>query len=218
MSENNTNEIIVKKIIYGSIALWLGKKANNENSHKWCVYVRGIDNEDLSYFIKEVTFTLHNSFKDHVRRVQTPPFELYEVGWGEFDIKITVYLKDDSIKPIEFMHLLKLYPTTSHASMSTKKPVVSESYDEIILVNPRSEFKEMLEITPKPLNVRNYVQRETETEEKMEKRQDSAVNIKEKLDTKDIEGSFGRMDIDDYEYVLNLIFLVGNLTILRLRK
>jgi YEATS domain-containing protein 4 len=141
-------EIIVKKIVYGSVAFWLGKKADESISHKWCVYVRGLENEDISYFVKKVIFTLHPSFENQHREVTKFPFELYESGWGQFDIIITIYLIDETAKPIEFVHPLKLYPTQSHASMSTKKPVVSESYEEIIFVNPKPHIKEILNNPP----------------------------------------------------------------------
>src|SRR5436309_2736818 len=98
----SNNEIIIKPIIYGSIAFWLGKKADETFTHKWCVYVRGVNNEDISYFIKEVVFTLHTSFTNHNRVVNKWPYELYEAGWGEFDIKITIYLIDETLKPLEF--------------------------------------------------------------------------------------------------------------------
>lgn len=140
---HKNSEIIVKSIVYGSIAFWLGKKADETVSHKWVVYVRGLNNEDISYFIKEVAFTLHASFENHVRVVNKYPFELYEAGWGEFDIKITINFKDESIKPIEFVHPLKLYPQ-ANISMSTKKPIVSENYEEIIFVNPKPHLRELL--------------------------------------------------------------------------
>lgn len=142
--QDKHNDIIVKPIVYGSVAFWLGKKADETVSHKWAVYVRGLNNEDISYFVKEVVFTLHSSFPNNVRVVNKFPFELYEVGWGQFDIIITIHLVDETAKPIEFIHPLKLYPSQPHASMSTKKPVVSESYDEIIFVNPEPQLKEIL--------------------------------------------------------------------------
>jgi YEATS domain-containing protein 4 len=143
-----SNLIITKQIIYGSVSLWLGKKADDKATHKWAVYVRGVHNEDISYFIKEVEFTLHSSFENNIRKVSKWPFELYEAGWGEFDIKITIYFNDESIKPMEFMHLLKLYPTQSHISQSTKKPIVSESLDEVIFVNPSPKLREILNNEP----------------------------------------------------------------------
>jgi len=137
------NQIIVKPFVYGSVAINLGKKSKEEATHKWCVYVRGVNNENISNFIKSVTFTLHTTFQNNVRTINKWPFELYEMGWGEFDIKIKIELIDESVKPIELIHPLKFY-NQPHQSQSSKKPVISESYDEIIFVNPKPEILEQL--------------------------------------------------------------------------
>ncbi len=137
------NQIIVKPFIYGSVAISLGKKSDKKTTHKWCVYVRGVNNENISNFIKSVQFTLHSTFPNNIRVVNKWPFELYEMGWGEFDIKIKIELIDESVKPIELVHPLKFY-NQPHQSQSSKKPVVSENYDEIIFVNPKPEILEQL--------------------------------------------------------------------------
>lgn len=137
------NQIIVKPFIYGSVAISLGKKSDKKLTHKWCVYVRGVNNENISNFIKSVQFTLHTTFPNNIRVVNKWPFELYEMGWGEFDIKIKIELIDESVKPIELVHPLKFY-NQPHQSQSSKKPVVSENYDEIIFVNPKPEILEQL--------------------------------------------------------------------------
>lgn len=141
--KNINNEIISKSIVYGSIAFWLGKKSEQNLTHKWCVYVRGNNNEDISYFVKEVVFTLHSTFENNVRVVKNWPYELYASGWGEFDIKITIHLLDETIKPIEFIHFLKLYPPANQTP-STKKPIVSEFFDEIVFVNPKKFLRDCL--------------------------------------------------------------------------
>jgi transcription initiation factor IIF auxiliary subunit len=38
----------------------------------------------------QVSFTLHSSFAKPVREIETPPFEVREEGWGEFDVNIKV--------------------------------------------------------------------------------------------------------------------------------
>lgn len=65
-------------------------------SHKWTVYVRGATNEDLSGVIKRVVFQLHPSFENPVRYVDSPPFELSECGWGEFEIAISLHFHSDA--------------------------------------------------------------------------------------------------------------------------
>lgn len=85
---------ISKGIIYGNIAFSLGKKADKESTHKWICYLRGHNNEDISYFVSKVTFTLHSTFENSVRVISSPPFEIHEVGWGEFEINISVSFID----------------------------------------------------------------------------------------------------------------------------
>lgn len=142
--EESQNEVIVKPFVYGSIAMFLGRKGQQNNSYKWCVYVRGVNNENISNFIKEVQFTLHDSFENKVRIKNQWPFELYETGWGEFDIKIKIFLVDETIKPLEVIHPLKLFPQQSHIAPSSKRPVINENYDEIIFVNPKPHIRELL--------------------------------------------------------------------------
>ncbi|XP_019243379.1 PREDICTED: transcription initiation factor TFIID subunit 14b-like isoform X1 [Nicotiana attenuata] len=128
-------------IVYGNIAFWLGKKASEFQSHKWTVYVRGATNEDLSVVVKRVDFQLHSSFNNPTRVVDGPPFELSECGWGEFEIVITLHFHTDVCdKPLHLYHHLKLYPEDESGPLSTKRPVVVESYDEIVLAEPSEAF------------------------------------------------------------------------------
>ncbi|KAL4483829.1 hypothetical protein ABPG72_006204 [Tetrahymena utriculariae] len=137
-----------KPIVYGTISYSLGanKKQTEKNTHRWCVYVRGPNNEDLSTFIEKVVFVLHETFTDHQRAITKPPFEVVEKGWGEFDILIQIHFKTH-YPQLELVHKLKFYGAKSGGnSQSTKKPVVSEFYDEIVFVNPSVEFYDMLKV------------------------------------------------------------------------
>lgn len=137
----NKNTLLKIPIVYGSVAYWLGKKAENNFSHKWCVYLRGNEpTDDISQYIDKVTFVLHNSFNNYIRTVSSPPYVVFELGWGEFDIKIQISLKDPNLKSMEVVHFLKLFPFSHHNTQTTKKPVISEQYDEIIIVNPKKEY------------------------------------------------------------------------------
>ena len=48
------------------MAFSMGKKSESY-THKWICYVRGLQNEDLSYLIEKVEFVLHSSFENPVR-------------------------------------------------------------------------------------------------------------------------------------------------------
>lgn len=140
---------IAVPIAYGTIAFWLGKKADEYHSHKWTVYLRSVFNEDLGSVIKRVVFQLHPSFNNPTRVVEVAPFELSETGWGEFEIGITVFFHGDAAeKPLELFHHLKLYPEDESGPQSTKKPVVVEAYDEIVFSEPSEAFIQRVQSHP----------------------------------------------------------------------
>lgn len=61
--------------------------------------------------IKKVTFKLYETYKNPLRTIESPPFEVTETGWGEFDIIIKVFFQPEaSEKPLTLNHHLKLHP------------------------------------------------------------------------------------------------------------
>lgn len=58
---------VERPVVVGTVAYWLGKRADDQKTHKWTAYIRGPSNEDLTYFIKRVVFKLHESFKNPKR-------------------------------------------------------------------------------------------------------------------------------------------------------
>lgn len=68
MADARQKHVVVSKpIVYGSAATYLGRKAEETKTHRWSIYLRGVDNEDLSYMISKVVITLHMSFANPVR-------------------------------------------------------------------------------------------------------------------------------------------------------
>ncbi|TQD80936.1 hypothetical protein C1H46_033506 [Malus baccata] len=99
--------------------------------------VRGATNEDLGVVVKRVIFQLHPSFNNPMRVIDSPPFELTECGWGEFEISISLFFHNDVCeRQLDLYHHLKLYTEDESGPQSTKKPVVVESYDEIVFPDP----------------------------------------------------------------------------------
>ncbi|KAM7250425.1 hypothetical protein ACFE04_022308 [Oxalis oulophora] len=135
-------------IVYGSVAFHLDRNATDvpdddeSVSHKWTVYVRGATNADLGAIISRVVFQLHPSFNNPTRVVQLPPFELSAIGWGEFQLGITIYFHADVCdKKLELYHNLKLYhDDASGQQLLTKKPCVAETYNEIVFPEPSEAF------------------------------------------------------------------------------
>lgn len=134
---------VVLPIVYGSCAFWLGKKADEYATHRWTVYVRAADNGDLGSVVKKVVFQLHQSFSHPTRIVERAPFVLSECGWGEFEVGITIMFHADAAEMhAELTHHLRLYPEGDSSSplLSTKRPVVSERYDELVFCEPQLAF------------------------------------------------------------------------------
>ncbi|OII72410.1 transcription factor TFIIF [Cryptosporidium ubiquitum] len=150
------NVTIRKPIILGTYAFMLSiaeqKKRGDNATHSWTCFLRSPDNEDISYYVKKVVFSLHPSFLNPNRVVEKCPFEVTECGWGEFDIMAKIYFVDSSEKPVEIKHFLRLYPPGTTDVRSVKFPsdntpsecVASETYDEFIFYEPTEKFYEKL--------------------------------------------------------------------------
>ncbi|RHZ01719.1 hypothetical protein DYB37_004811 [Aphanomyces astaci] len=68
-NERQKGVVVSKAIAYGSVATYLGRKSEETKTHRWHIYVRGIENEDLSYMISKVVISLHSSFANPVRGI-----------------------------------------------------------------------------------------------------------------------------------------------------
>eukprot|EP00429_Kryptoperidinium_foliaceum_P054274 CAMPEP_0176094962 /NCGR_PEP_ID=MMETSP0120_2-20121206/47592_1 /TAXON_ID=160619 /ORGANISM="Kryptoperidinium foliaceum, Strain CCMP 1326" /LENGTH=271 /DNA_ID=CAMNT_0017428917 /DNA_START=131 /DNA_END=946 /DNA_ORIENTATION=+ len=142
--ERLSNTTATLPIVYGSVAFYLGKNADEFQTHEWTLFVRGPNQEDLSPVISKVVFQLHASFAQPVREYTQPPFEVTERGWGEFEAQIRIHWKDPTEKMTIINHLIRLYPPgaapTASLLAEDAPPVVAESYDEIVFTNPHESF------------------------------------------------------------------------------
>ncbi|EMR09012.1 hypothetical protein PNEG_02787 [Pneumocystis murina B123] len=140
---------IIRPIVIGNIAMPLGdrKKPDSDHTHAWTVSVKGIYDEDLSYFIKKVVFKLHDTYPNATRTVDKSPFEVSETGWGEFDIAIRIYFVPEAAeKSISLFHRLKLHPYGPNSEIIREQglSVTSYQYDEIIFNEPTEAMYDIL--------------------------------------------------------------------------
>lgn len=122
-----------------------------DHTHSWTVRVAGAHGEDISYFIRRVQFKLHaDTYANPTRTIETPPFEVTESGWGEFEIQIKLWFHPDSNeKPMTLFHYLKLHPYLgSEKDQETQRlqraPVSSFIYDEIVFNEPTEAMLDVL--------------------------------------------------------------------------
>lgn len=150
-------------IVYGSIAFYLGKKADELQTHEWTLFLRGPNKDEdhlNSTVISKVVFQLHPSFAQPTRELTEPPYEVTERGWGEFEAQIRIHWKDPTEQTTIVNHTIKLYPQgmppagTAKKDMveqSTEKPVVAENYDEVVFTDPtESFFQSLTQVTALP--------------------------------------------------------------------
>nr|PVC51986.1 hypothetical protein MACL_00001094 [Theileria orientalis] len=166
MKNNKLNNVkIGKRIVVGTYAFPLNpseKKRYGSMTHRWVCLLRSIDDENMSHYIKRVQFELDPSFLNPKRVVTSMPYEVTEVGWGEFFIGVKITFVDDSLEPVQLQHLLRLNPTDGTNIITT---AVNETFDEIIFNEPKEWFYERLmkSACDKLPPIWNYEQKEKET-------------------------------------------------------
>ncbi|KAF9006739.1 yeats family-domain-containing protein [Cyathus striatus] len=165
---------IFRPIIYGNTATPLTPKerealpvVNKDHTHRWTVALRSAASapdsdqvggaDDLSYFVKRVTFKLHDTYPTPIRNIDKPPFEVSETGWGEFEIQIRItFVPESGEKAMTFYHHLKLHPWTVGGEpeippldLAIKMgPVHSWQYDEVVFNDPFQNFLNILTAHP----------------------------------------------------------------------
>lgn len=118
-----------------------------DHTHQWRVFVKGVHDEDISYWLKKVQFKLHETYAQAVRTIEQPPFEVSETGWGEFEIQIKLYFVPESTeKPQTLWHSLKLHPYGNdiEGKRERREKVTSQNYEEVIFNEPVEQFYDIL--------------------------------------------------------------------------
>ncbi|CAI2180276.1 15297_t:CDS:2 [Funneliformis geosporum] len=198
MSNKRTKGVtVIRPIVYGNIATLLPQKKipDSDHTHKWTVSVKGLNNEDISSFVKKVTFKLHETYANPQRVVEHPPFELTETGWGEFELTIKLqFVPESGEKPVMLYHNLRLHPYEEDGSISTankNKPVFTDPTEylyQIFLQNPSTGLQPRS--TPNnPYSVQAEIDEIRKIEEATKKVQEQLVIYKDKLEktTKELD-------------------------------
>lgn len=170
MSTKRTKGVSLSRpILYGNEAVRLtvaeSSTAPSGHTHRWKVFVRGINDEDISWMVKRVTFKLHSSFANANRVVESAPFEVEETGWGEFEIPIKVKFWDGSDKEVSLVHHLQLHPRglvpdgNQSLQRMVKSPVeklITENYEEILFLDPPEAFCKLALQNPLPSGTESH--------------------------------------------------------------
>ena len=130
-------------LVYGSVAFSLGK-TDDGTTHRWTIYVRGVNGKDLTGVISKVVFKLHPTCTYPVVECTQHPYETTQPGWGEFPATIEISFRDEKLPIVSFIHHLKLHQTVPAGNTPSTRPVVSEVYEEIVFRGPSQEFSDRI--------------------------------------------------------------------------
>lgn len=166
---------IKRPIIIGSIAQQLAKVRPRNRTHSWVVYVRGLKNEDLSYFIKCVVFQIHEDFPPPRRECFEAPFEVSEMGWGEFEVQIEIHFHGME-EIFQTSHFLKLHAEEG-IDKNANAPVIREMFTEITIRDPSVDLYKRLYCGPARILPNHKYQRFWHVNDTADKEQESIKAI-----------------------------------------
>ncbi|KAI0440476.1 hypothetical protein F4803DRAFT_467474 [Xylaria telfairii] len=140
-----------------------------DHTHSWQVFVKGLENTDIFYWLRRVQFKLHESIPNHLRTIDAETvmkendaltggksgkkpqnaFVVNETGWGEFEITIKLYYDSKSgEKPQTLYHHLRLHPygrnEAEKEAMRTGGEVIAWTYEEQVFNEPFEDFFKIL--------------------------------------------------------------------------
>ncbi|KAI1777853.1 yeats-domain-containing protein [Hypoxylon cercidicola] len=137
----------------------------SDHTHSWTVFVKGVDDVDIFYWLRRVQFKLHESIPNHLRTIDAETiqkenegrpaaqrqkgFVVEETGWGEFEITIRLYYDVRSAeKPQTLYHHLRLHPygrtEQEKEAMRNGGEVVAWVYEEQLFNEPFEDFYKIL--------------------------------------------------------------------------
>ncbi|KAI9483065.1 MAG: yeats family-domain-containing protein [Benjaminiella poitrasii] len=95
----------IKISCHNSIIKGPGAKSNDGHPWRnWKITLVAMDGEEeikgkLSIILDHVEYILHPTFQDPIRVKEEEPYMLQEKGWGEFDMRIVLYFRENITDP-----------------------------------------------------------------------------------------------------------------------
>jgi YEATS domain-containing protein 4 len=83
--------------------------------------------------------------------IESPPFEVTESGWGEFEVQLKLYFVPEANEKAQTLwHALKLHPygPDAEGQKERRETIVSQNYEEILFNEPVEGFYDILTSGP----------------------------------------------------------------------
>ena len=179
MTERVSNVTVVKNIVVSTLSYLHAPRVGEKGSDlfRWTVRLTAAESllldahgqdagPNLAEYIKSVEFVLHQTFTQPRRVLEQPPYEVTEIGWGEFELIIRINFQDTQERPVELRQQLKLRPDPEQDKMlydevqrfmrgelppgsihpQINSPVVRHTCDQLVFYAPHEWFYEKLKI------------------------------------------------------------------------
>ena len=78
---------------------------------------------------------------------ESPPFEVTESGWGEFEVQLKLYFVPEANEKAQTLwHALKLHPygPDAEGQKERREAIIAQNYEEIIFNEPVEPFYDIL--------------------------------------------------------------------------
>ncbi len=141
--------VYTKSVLFGNVARKLetvAKRGDLTVTHEFTVFLRGFDNQDISYIVKQVEIQLHSSMEQPRRVIRYPPFETSCVCYAESDINIRVTFIDEAeADPVDLRFPCVLFPQTSGSRADI---VIHPHVDTFVFPFPSLAFEGILNRGP----------------------------------------------------------------------
>ncbi|KAI8970203.1 yeats family-domain-containing protein [Mycotypha africana] len=128
-----------------------GSEARSEDGHpwrNWKISLVAMDNGEevkgkLSMILNYIQYILHPTFSEPHRTRKVEPYVLQEKGWGEFDLKIVLYFKNDIANPQVLSFDLNFAQPTYSKVITLEFPNASSELIELLSGEPSSFSSEI---------------------------------------------------------------------------
>lgn len=160
LGKRNKGTQVVRPFIVGSTAVPFNETTHpkpagvpDNHTHSWRIFVKGLEDTDITYWVRRIQFKLHESIPNHVRMVEGEsgkPFIVSDTGWGEFEVALKLYyINESGEKPQTFYHYLRLHPygrteEEKQQMMMGNGEVRSWAYEEQLFNEPYDAFYRVL--------------------------------------------------------------------------
>lgn len=118
-----------RRIVIGNVSQYIRAdqrhKMSEQFMYKWLLYVRSPQGEPaVQTFVSKVVFQLDPTYiPNDVVELTEAPFEVRRRGWGEFPVKVKLWLTNEG-KEVEVIHQLALDSTFSGLQTPGKETVI----------------------------------------------------------------------------------------------